>query len=87
MPVLSLAVLALAMGSAVRRSADARRLARRLTELSVAEQSTREALAGAMHRADSLSSRERIEIAAGALGLHEPGDRVTLLPEPREDRR
>ncbi len=71
---LVVAAVAFSMASAVKRGAHARQLSRELQALQMAEQVTRDRLASARMRADSLSSRKRIREAAAELGLRPASD-------------
>lgn len=79
---LAVGLLALAGGMlrAVERGAEARALSGRLTSIDRQTVEERARLADAMRRLDSLSSRDRILIAAGRLGLHPASDAdITFL--------
>ena len=82
LPIVSLLILAVAMTSAVRRSAEARAISDELGRLSVDEKVVREQLAAETLRADSLGSRARIQAVAGNLGLRPARDQeITFLRE------
>ena len=82
LPTVSLLILAIAMTSAVRRSAEARVISDELGRLSVDEQVVRDQLAAETLRADSLGSRARIQAVAGKLGLRPARDQeMTFLRE------
>jgi len=81
-PTVVLAVLSVTMVLVVRRDAEARQLSRDLERLERSEQVVRDELALAEHIADSLSSRARIRIAAGSLGLRPAEDsEITWLED------
>ena len=81
--VVTAAVVAASMASAVRRGAEARRLSRDLEALRRAEQVTRERLAAVRWRADSLASRSRIAAVGPELGLRPATERdIVFLAEP-----
>jgi len=67
-------VLVASMGWTVRRTTEARRVARAIDSLESVEVVYRARLAAAMRRADSLSSRSRLLEAAAELGLRPATD-------------
>lgn len=82
--VVTAAIVAASMASAVKRGAEARRLSRDLEALQRTEQITRERLAEVRWRADSLASRARIAAVGPELGLRPATERdIVFLAEPR----
>lgn len=80
--LLSVAALLVSLVVSIRRGARGNELAGDLAELRRTEELLRAQIAEEEGRVDSLSSRSRIEAAAGRLGLHPPDDsRIIYLPE------
>lgn len=86
--LLAATALAASMLVAVRRSSEARQLSRELAALERAEDVASAALASAIVRADSLASRPRMLVAAGAIGLRpiRESEFEWLGTQPRGDR-
>ena len=84
LPGLAAVALAAAMTAVVKRDGEVRRLSGELESLRRTEQVARDELAAVVQRADSLSSRGRIEVAAPGLGLRpaEDDEIVWLEEEP-----
>lgn len=81
--VLSVAALAVAMGAAVDRGGEARRLSEEISRLEREEAMARAQVAGLMRRVDSLASRDRIAREAARLGLRPASDEeITFLRSP-----
>ena len=82
----TLAALAGGMTAAVQRGSEARELSEEISALESEEARARARVAEAMRRVDSLTSRDRIERAAGRLGLRPASDEeITFLEGTSEE--
>ena len=82
---LAMAVLPIGLLFSVSRTSQGARLAEELNELRLEERLLQDQLSYEVMRVDSLSSRSRIGVVAGALGLREASDDEVLHIADTED--